>query len=403
MRILRVAAIVVLLLLAGCNESPNLQTILPAPAPTDTYRIYSSFPVKGRFAADSRQIVSAIDLALLEYHAVQASPIIEHVRLRGWDGQEDNPGRDIEVQNAQIAADDPAALAFIGPYTSAGAAASLPVTNRAGLLQIGLAQTWPGLSQSGWDEGEPQRYYPTGTRNYVRLWAPDSAQAEAAAQWASDMGARRFVVVSDGSSYSAGLAEHFRTAARSKGILTSATVEVSMTNVVELMAQITRQSPDALFYAPSSVSLAISLARNIQGNEPRFGIFATDTALDDRFAGSLEAASTTWRVIYNGSTELPSSPEADRFDRAFTRAFQTQPGLHAARAYDATKLILQAISGSSPSRADVLEQVLSTHEYQGAGGGISVNADGDNSIWQMTGYKLDRDHFVKEGTLDSAP
>src|SRR5687767_13672940 len=113
---LRVAVIAGLLLLAGCNESSNLQTILPAPAPTDTYRIYSSFPVKGRFAADSRQIVSAIDLALLEYHAVQASPIIEHVRLAGWDGQEDNPGRDIEGQNAEVAADDPAALAFIGPY-----------------------------------------------------------------------------------------------------------------------------------------------------------------------------------------------------------------------------------------------------------------------------------------------
>src|SRR5688500_14540534 len=254
-----------LISLEGCSQPLEP---LP-PAPENTYRIYSSFPTSGRFGPEGAQIVHAIDLAISQEPDGTKQGRVEHVKLNGWAGQLDESALDTEERNAQLASGDPAAIAYIGPYSSAGAAAALPITNRAGLLQVGLSNTWPGLTQSGWDEGEPERYYPSGSRNFIRIWAPDSAQAEVATRWADDLGARVMLVIDDGSSYSRGMAEQFRAAATVAGISVPASLEVDSDSSSQLTSELGRWHPDALFYAPSSANQALFFAQSINGGEPR--------------------------------------------------------------------------------------------------------------------------------------
>ena len=89
-----------------------------------------------------------------------------------------------ETSNAKLATADPSVIAYIGPYNSGAVAVSLPVTNRAGLLQLIPSATWPGLSATGWNPGEPDIYFPNDTRNLARLMPADTIEAKAAVQWA---------------------------------------------------------------------------------------------------------------------------------------------------------------------------------------------------------------------------
>src|SRR5207249_9289757 len=96
------------------------------------------------------------------------------VALNGGEGENGDWTREREQANATMAANDPSVVAYIGPYTSGATGVSLPVTNRANLLQLSPTATWPGLTMSGWNEGEPASYYSTGKRTFVRLMPPDS-------------------------------------------------------------------------------------------------------------------------------------------------------------------------------------------------------------------------------------
>ena len=77
---------------------------------------------------------------------------------------------DKEANNAQQAVgekrlrtrSDETAVAYLGPYHSGAAKVSIPILNRAGLLQISPSATWPGLTKPGFAQSEPGIFYPTG-------------------------------------------------------------------------------------------------------------------------------------------------------------------------------------------------------------------------------------------------
>src|SRR5438045_2772821 len=79
-----------------------------------------------------------------------------------------DPG--VTAANAKIAAQDTSTIAYIGEYSSAATAVSLPLINAAGILQVSPASPYVGLTSSH-DAGqyEPQRFYPTGHRTLGRL------------------------------------------------------------------------------------------------------------------------------------------------------------------------------------------------------------------------------------------
>ena len=60
----------------------------------------------------------------------------------------------------------------------------------------------------------PDDAQPTGERTFLRVIPDDRVQAEAAAEWARELGARAVAVVTDGSQFGDLMAEEFSEAAR---------------------------------------------------------------------------------------------------------------------------------------------------------------------------------------------
>ena len=72
-------------------------------------------------------------------------------------------------------------LVYVGTYNSGASKISMPILNRANLLMISPANTWPGLTKPGhWDPGEPEIYRPTGkvtSRKTCHGFAPSISAA----------------------------------------------------------------------------------------------------------------------------------------------------------------------------------------------------------------------------------
>ena len=125
--------------------------------------------------------------------------------------------------NARAFAAAPSVVAVVGPFHSDCARAALPVLNTAPggpLPAIGPTNTYVGLTRSGPGTGvdEPERSYPTGVRNFVRLVGADDAQGAALATLADRLGARSLYVVHDGHAYGDTLARYVRRTATALGV-----------------------------------------------------------------------------------------------------------------------------------------------------------------------------------------
>ena len=77
--------------------------------------------------------------------------------------------------------------------------------------------TYPGLTRA-FDPGEPDMYYPTGRRTYLRTALPDDLQGSFVAHWAKELGAEAAVVVHDTAPFGRGVALPFADRCRELGI-----------------------------------------------------------------------------------------------------------------------------------------------------------------------------------------
>ena len=392
-----VALLIVAPLLAGCGEStPPLP-----PAPDGPLKIYSSFPVKGPPAYESTLVLRAIDLAVGEHNSNRQDLPVVHIALDGGSDENGEWSPRQEGENATVAAEDPQAIAYFGPYMSGATGVALPITGKAGLLTLGPTATWPGLTQSGWDAGEPERYYPTGKRNYGRLSLPDSRQGEAAARWAFESAFRRAYVLNDGSSYSAGLARHFEAGAKVVGLEVVGAGTFAEGNKGKVLETLTASKADSIFFAPSNAGIAISLASQLSQAGLAIPVFVSDTAMSAQFLDAVGERASAWRVIFNGASQDPALAEWASFATRFEAAYGVAPSQPAARAYDLARLTLKAlVAVGKADRPAITARVLTTLGYRGASGTVTFDPAGDNAASHFTGYRIERGRFVLERDIE---
>ncbi len=378
-------------MLAGCSTG---QATL-SPAPTGTVIIVSSLPLRGPSAGETKAISDAIRLAISQRGGSAGGTRVLYEPLEGGDDETGDWSRRREIDNATEAAADPSVVAYIGPSTSGAAMVSLPITNKAGLLEASPSVTWPGLTLAGWDQGEPDKYFSTGKRTFIRMMPPDTAQADAAVQWASALGLNKVVLLDDGSSYSSGLAKEFAASAPKAGlaIVDRRTLDLKHLGGLEGQLGVTA----AIFYAPSSSSSASSVAEALAGSGTP--VFATDTALNPQFVDQAGTAARNWHIISNSTR-----PDAGGRYAANAQATQAFPSQFAANAYDLTNLILDAIAtGTGSDRAGLTAYLFNVTRLSGGVKQRLFTSAGDPANWVMTGYSVVNGKFTFARSFSSSP
>jgi branched-chain amino acid transport system substrate-binding protein len=361
--------------------------------------IVSDFPLQAQFAGETPVAADAIRFVLRE-HGFRAGSYA--VGYQSCDDSTAQTGAHDIIKcasNAKAYAATARLVGVIGPWNSECAAAQIPIANRAEgpLAMISPANTHPGLTHASpgfAEEDEPESYYPTGTRNYVRVVAPEDFQAAAAAVLAGELGLKRLYVLKTTSEFPGdSFATQFEQAARRLGlaIAGSASLEPRAKSFTAAAARVAQARADGVFFPELYFEHPGAL---LDALRERLGRKLVLIAPD--FVGYAEPG---MYVTATGRANESLGPAGRRFLREFA---PTQPdgavpsSRYILEAAQAAEALLEAIGRSDGARASVLRELRRLEVENGILGSFRFDENGDMtppaiSVFRVTGKESKAD------------
>ncbi|MBA3476306.1 MAG: branched-chain amino acid ABC transporter substrate-binding protein [Actinobacteria bacterium] len=248
------------------------------------------------------------------------------------------------------------------------------------------ANTFVCLTEGGpgCEDTEPDKYYPSGSRNYARVVAHDAYQGAAVAEFAQAQGVKSIYILNDKEAYGLGVATNFRNAAESLGIKVAgfAAWDPKASSYEALFRQIKGTGADAVFLGGLICENGAQLIKDKvavlgpnDGEVKLFGPdgFATQQTIDE--AG--EAASGMFLSV--------AGVPIDEFKGAgaeFAEAFKPRLGgkpidPYAIYGAQAAQIMIDAIGRSDGTRASVVEEMFAATVEDGLLGTFEINENGD--------------------------
>ena len=363
-------------------------------------KIVSSLPRTGSAKAQTDTIVNGIKIALAEAEGKAGDFEIQYA---DWDDATAGAGQwtaEAETANAARAVRDPDVMVYIGTYNSGAAKISMPILNKAHLLMISPANTWPGLTKPDkGDPGEPAIYQPTGEVNYVRMVPTDDLQGPSGAAWAKELGARRIYVLDDNEVYGKGIATLFIEACQNLGleVLGHESIDSKAQEFKPLMATIKGLKPDLVYFGGTTQSKGGQIAKDMVAAGLDCKLMVPDACYEEAFIQSAGAENLNDRcyVTFGGLPPEELKGPGKAFVEKYTKRYGAQPEGYAIYGYEAGKVALEAISRAGvKDRAAILKACLSIENFdKGALGTWSFDKNGDATIKTISGNIVHDGHF----------
>ena len=362
-------------------------------------RVYSSWPLTGTYEQLGGDAVQAIQMCLADFGNAAGGFAIEYEALDdGVAANNGGPDAAKETENINRAVSDADCMVYMGTYNSGMAKISIPISNQAGLAQISYANTYPGLTkaiENATEEGEPEVYYPSGTRNYMRVCPADDIQGGAAANWALGAGGRtKAYVLHDNSLYGAGVATVFQNEFLAGGgeVLGYEGYDRDASDYQSLMTSIANSGPDVLFVGATVDNNPAKLLqdmRGVMGEEVYF--LGPDGLINEAFVQGAGDAAEGAYLTFGGFTpdELLKNggPGAD-FVTRITEVLGHSPDAYAVYSYETTVVVLQTLDRvAAKDRAAILADMFATEGFVSLLGGtwsFTETGDTDSSIIGLT-------------------
>src|SRR5918994_7629815 len=215
-----------------------------------TVKIVSDLPRQGANRAQTTTMVNAIEMAIDERNGKAGDVSIEYESLDDSTAQAGQWDEAKCAENAQTAAQDEEIVGWIGPFNSGCAVVEIPILNQAGLGMISPANTYIGLTKPGGEPDEPEKYYPTGERNYARVIVADDEQGQAGALLMEEEGVESVYILDDKETYGKGLADEVQESAEELGIqiVGREGIDTTAANFRSVMNKIAQEDPDAIYF-----------------------------------------------------------------------------------------------------------------------------------------------------------
>ena len=305
-------------------------------------------------------------------YTIKLKPYDDSTAAKGsWDDAQCQQNATAHVANAEE-------VAVMGTYNSGCAKIEVPVLNQdpnGPMLMVSHANTNPGLTKT-WDPGEPDKYYPTKTRNYARVITTDEYQGAAAAAFLKEKGITSVYILNDNQTYGQGVAKSFEAGANKEGlkVLGNEAWDAKQTSYAALFNKIKAMNPGAIYLAGIYDNNGGQLVKDkvsVLGDQKTMPMMAPDG--------------------FTGYPDLQKLPEAEGLYLSFTgltvdqlkaaggtaakllESYKTKYGKELTSSFalygvTAFQVILAAIEKSDGTRKSVTEQVFS-------GTGITIPAD----------------------------
>jgi branched-chain amino acid transport system substrate-binding protein len=299
--------------------------------------------------------------------------------------------------NAKAYAQDASVVGVVGTWSSTCAAVEIPILGGAPGGPLGMvspSNTNVGLTHAdaGTAPGEPERYYPTARRNYVRVISADDAQARADALLAKRVGARRVFVLNDATRYGLSVSSAFRSAARKLAlhVVGGGAWDPAQSNFDHVAGRVRAAQADAVFLGGSGCPTCGTLVRRLRGVVGRRGILIAPDGFTpvDSLAKAFGAPAQGMYVSIPGDSLADLSPLGRTIARKFGGASHLGSG-GSAYAAQAVEVLLDSIARSDGTRSSITSGLFKTHIRGGILGTFGFDHNGDTTLNPVLIYRVD--------------
>jgi branched-chain amino acid transport system substrate-binding protein len=364
--------------------------------------IYSSLPLQGASRPQSEDVIKGEKLALKQKNNKCGDFTIKYESLDDataaagkWD-----PGA--TAANARKVAQDDSAIAYLGEFNSGASAISIPINNEAGILQVSPSNTQYGLTKKGVGAtpGEPDKYYPSGERNYGRVVPIDTIQGAAQAQYMKDEGVTSVYILDDAEVYGKGVAANTEDSAKKAGIEIAGTDswDGKASNYRALAAKIKETGADAVFTGGIIDNNGPQLYKDLHAAMPDAKLFGPDGVATVDFTKEIPAdvqAQTYLTAPTLAPDELP--PAGQQFYKDYEAEYgepQDEIDPYAVYGYEAMAVVCDAIAQGGDDRKAVIDAFFSTKGRESPLGTYDIDPDGDTTLSDYGGYTAEGGKLV---------
>jgi branched-chain amino acid transport system substrate-binding protein len=369
-----------------------------------TLNLYSSLPLQGASRPQSEDVIKGIELAIKERGGKAGGFEINYESLDDataaagqWDAAQTKA-------NARKVAQDDAAIAYIGEFNSGASVNSIPTLNEANILQVSPSNTHLGLTKSGSgaEPGEPDKYYPTGQRNYGRVVPIDTIQGQAQAQYMRDEGVTSVYILDDNEVYGKGVAANTKAAAEELGLEIAGedSWDGKAANFRALAAKIKASGADAVFTGGIIDNNGPQLYKDLHAAMPDAKLFGPDGMATVDFTKEIpeEVQAQTFLTAPTVSPEeLP--PAGQKFYEDFSKEYgeaEDEIDPYAIYGYEAASVILDCVEESADQidpenladggRQAVIDCFFATENRESPLGTYSIDDEGDTTLTTYGAY-----------------
>jgi len=354
------------------------------------YILASDFPLQGSSRTQTEQIVAAIKFQLEQqdykagdYNIGFQSCDDATAQAGKWDS-----GKCSANANAYAAND--AVIGVIGTFNSGCAAIEIPVLNQApdgGIPMMSPANTYVCLTAAApsCDSTEPDKYYPSGSRNYLRVVANDAYQGAADAEFAQSQGIKNIYILNDKEAYGLGVATNFRDAAESLGIKTAGfeAWDPRATSYTSLFDKVKSTGADAVFLGglidENGAQVIKDKVAVLGPNDGAVKLIAPDGFTTQATIDEAGSASAGMFLSVAGQPIDKFQNEAKAFVDGLLSGPLSGKDIDPYAIYggQAAQTFLDAIAASDGSRSDVISKLFASDVQQGLLGTFTFSEDGD--------------------------
>jgi ABC-type branched-subunit amino acid transport system substrate-binding protein/streptogramin lyase len=300
--------------------------------------------------------------------------------------------------NAKSYAAGVSVIGVIGTFNSGCAQSEIPFLNQAPdgpLAMVSPVNSYIGLTRRDpfADKGELESLYPTGVRNFARVFPIEDVAGAGAALFLERLGARRVTALSDRDEYSDMLVRSFRaTAGRiGLGFVGVSTFDPRAKSYTALVARLKRSRVDAVYvggYLFGNTGKLLKELRTQLG--PRVQLVTGDGFLPApalvQALGPI--ARTLYLTLVGGVGENHLSPAG----RRFLTSFQATEGARRSDPFpryemyaaQAAEVMLDAIARSDGTRASVTRELMRTRVTNGLFRPFRFDRNGDTTRQSVT-------------------
>jgi branched-chain amino acid transport system substrate-binding protein len=400
--------------LAACGSSSSTGTSssgTTASSGGQTIDIYSSLPLLGPLLADTGPALNGEKLALSQANGKAGPFTVNFKSLDDATAAAANYTVSQCASDGRQAASDPKAVAYIGEFNSGCTEASLPILNQAGIPMISPANTYVGLTtnEPGSLPGEPQKYYPSGVRTYMRIVPRDSIQAAADALAMKQAGCKHVALANDKTPYGAGITKQIELIKNAYGIsvVSDQGVNPSAPNFRSYASTIKGQGADCFFYGGLTSTGGVQITKDVHSAIPTAKLFGPDgmclSSWTDPKQGGVPLSLDPLMECTVATLDLSAYPGGKTFLAAYKAKYGGgTPAPYAIYGYEAMKLVLDTISklgSQGNNKTAVLHALLATKNRNSVLGTYSFDKNGDTTLKAYGLYKVVNGQLVFKQTL----